>query len=298
MIKNNKKFIFLALILIGILVVSFLTTLFLMREKPALPSRATETMCLATSFCSWSSDDTATSFNVKIKDQTTNTVVLEKTTSEKKVYFTPIAGHTYKCFVTSVNSCGPGDETSSTSTCQLITGTPSPTLTPSETPTPTPTGEITSTPTATPTITPTPEFSVTPGPSLTPTLTLTPTKTLTPTPKTSATPIPVACGTKSCDNTTNPCRSGLNCVQANDGSNYCSLPEFEEACKENPTQQSCCTAPGNSPTPTTESTNPPITQQAAATEQPEAPTIPASGNPANWLYYFIPAAILLLGLVF
>ncbi|MBI4226032.1 hypothetical protein HY612_02865, partial [Candidatus Roizmanbacteria bacterium] len=106
---------------------------------------------------------------------------------------------------------------------------------PTDTPppsTPTPTGvEPTSTPTPTddddnrtptPTRTPTPSLTPTgsPGPTLTPTPTSTPgdgTPTPTPTPKPtstpslsntpgpSPTPIPVACGTKSCDNTTNPC---------------------------------------------------------------------------------------------
>jgi len=133
--------------------------------------------------------------------------------------------------------------------------------------TPTPPGEVpTDTPIPTegePTVTPTPTEEVgatnTPTPTLTPEETESPTPTSTPTtaedntptPTSSviaeaptATPIPVACGTKSCDDDTNPCRSDLVCMQANDGSNYCSLPAFQAACKENPSQASCCTAPG------------------------------------------------------
>ena len=128
--------------------------------------------------------------------------------------------------------------------------TPTITLTPSPTegvPTesPTPPVELTSTPspeaTSESTLTQTPTDS-----PLTSSEMPTPIATSAPT----ATPIPVACGTKSCDDSTNPCRSGLNCVQATDGSNYCSLPEFEAACKASPSQSSCCTAQGENLTPT------------------------------------------------
>src|SRR3989344_7889713 len=132
-------------------------------------------------------------------------------------------------------------------------------VTPTVTPIPSPTGEVTETVTPTPseaepTATPSAELTTTPEPTLTPTDTQTPTLTPEPTETAAsnptATPIPVACGTKSCDNTTNPCRSGLSCVQANDGSNYCTLPEFQDGCKVNPSQSSCCTAQSTSLTPT------------------------------------------------
>ena len=121
-------------------------------------------------------------------------------------------------------------------------GTPIPT--PSEILTETPTPTLTGRPTSTPTLTRTPTPSPTSGP------TATDTPGPSPTTGPSATPIPVACGTKACDDTTNPCRSGLNCVQANDGSNYCTFPEFQAACQANPTQESCCTTQDESPTPT------------------------------------------------
>ena len=161
--------------------------------------------------------------------------------------------------------------------CSGICGNaPTATLTPpvTNTPTPTPTGYVTSTPTPTPTATPT----VTVTPTITPTST--PGPSATPTNGPTATPIPVGCGTKGCDNAANPCRSGLTCVQANDGSNYCSLPEFQQACKDSPSQTSCCTAPGTSSTPT-------------LTTAPK-PTIPQTGEKRLW--YLIPVGIILLGL--
>lgn len=149
------------------------------------------------------------------------------------------------------------------------TPTPTPT-TPVNTPTPTQTPTLTATPTQTPTPTITP--TGTPGPTATPTPTSTPGPTTT--------PVPVGCGTKGCDNSFNPCRSGLSCVKANDGANYCSLPEFTAACQQNPSVASCCSPPGNSPT------NTPVAA---------APTIPSVGGGAQpWL--LIPLGIVLLGL--
>ncbi|KKP66470.1 MAG: Integrin alpha beta-propellor repeat protein [Candidatus Roizmanbacteria bacterium GW2011_GWA2_35_19] len=151
-----------------------------------------------------------------------------------------------------------------------------PTITPSATPI------ITNTPT--PTGTPGPTATNTPVPSATPT---TPPGQPTNTPGPTATPIPVLCGTKDCDNTTNPCRSGYNCVQAHDGSNYCTSPDFTEACKANPSYNTCCTAPG-APTAT------PTEIVLAKTTITPAP--PASGTPA-WLMFIIPALILIVGLL-
>lgn len=192
------------------------------------------------------------------------------------------------------------------------TNTPAPSNTPTLTPTGTP---FTPTPTITPTgaITPTDEPTSTPTktstPTLTPTLTLTPTRTPTTPPgqptntrAPTATPIPVACGTKSCDNTVNPCRSGLECVQANDGSNYCSLPEFVDACKENPSQQSCCTAPGNA-TPTeivlvNTTAAPGGGSGSTGGSAAQTTEIPAAGIATfGKIFAVISAAIIVLGLI-
>ncbi|MFA6390598.1 MAG: hypothetical protein WCX78_02555 [Patescibacteria group bacterium] len=173
--------------------------------------------------------------------------------------------------------------------------TPTPTPTPpGATNTPTPTK--TPTPTRTPTPTPTPTGTIVPSntPTVTPTGTLTPTPTgtLTPTPTntpgSSATPIPVICGTKDCDNATNPCRSGYNCVQANDGSNYCTSPDFTNACKANPSYNSCCTAPG---APTVTPTEIMLAQTTVTTAPP-----PVTGRSAWWIY-IIPTLIIFGGLI-
>lgn len=178
------------------------------------------------------------------------------------------------------------------------TGTPGPTATRTPTPTKTPTPTRTPTPRG-PTNTPPPGATKTPTPTRTPTPTSTPIPTATSTPGPTATtaPVPVGCGVKACDNTTNPCRSGLTCVQANDGSNYCALPEYQTACRENPSLTSCCTAPGNTPTPTeivlVQATNTPQPTYVAA-----QPTVPSAGFRNFSFILAIPVILLLLGLVF
>ncbi len=165
---------------------------------------------------------------------------------------------------------------------------------PEDTPTPTPTGELSPTPTATPPATPTPTEVITNTPTPTTTLTPTATPTGTPgptatnTPGPSATPIPVLCGTKDCDNATNPCRSGYSCVQAKDGSNYCTSPDFADACKANPSYNSCCTAPG-APTATP-------TEIVLAKTSPTKVPVPVSGEPA-WLMFIIPVLIIIGSLI-
>lgn len=199
------------------------------------------------------------------------------------------------------------------------TNTPTPTS--EVTNTPTPTSEITNTPTPTSEITNTPTPTATPTeiPTQTPTRTRTPTRTPTPgagtpsvtpsdetptsTPVPTATPIPVACGTKSCDNTTNPCRSGLNCIQAQDGSNYCSLPEFIDACKADPSQQSCCTAPGTTIAPTeivlvNATATPAGGSGSTGGSTAQVTEIPPAGIATfGKIFAVISAAIILLGLI-
>ncbi len=197
------------------------------------------------------------------------------------------------------------------------TNTPTPTPTvpppggPSNTPTPTPTvpppGGPSNTPTPTRTPTPPPGATNTPTPTRTPTpppgATNTPTPTRTPTPPPGATntPAPLAqsCGVKACDNTTNPCATGLICVQANDGSNYCTFSEFQNTCKSNPTVTSCCTLNGNTPTPTeivlvqnTVTPGPSTTTVAAVTSIP-----PAGNTTFSKIFGLVSTAIILLGLI-
>ncbi|MBI5127179.1 hypothetical protein HZA76_01860 [Candidatus Roizmanbacteria bacterium] len=95
-----------------------------------------------------------------------------------------------------------------------------------------------------------------------------------------ATPIPVLCGTKDCDDKTNPCRSGYLCVQAKDGSNYCTSPDFANACKANPSYNSCCTAPGS----------------ATATPTATTAPVPVSGRSPWWIFVF-PTLIILGSLI-
>ncbi|MFA6081321.1 MAG: hypothetical protein WC741_02850 [Patescibacteria group bacterium] len=151
-------------------------------------------------------------------------------------------------------------------------------LAPTNTPTPTPT------PTATPVITNTP----TPTPTGTIVPSNTPTVTPTNTPGPSATPAPVLCGTKDCDNATNPCQSGFSCIQANDGSNYCSRSEYVSACRTNPTYNNCCTAPG-APTATP-------TEIVLAKTTVTSPPVPVTGMVQSFMY-LIPALIMLVGLI-
>lgn len=170
-----------------------------------------------------------------------------------------------------------------------------PTVTVTVTPTPS-VSEPTSTPSAE--LTSTPESTTTSIATDTPTLTSEPTATTTPNP--TATPIPVACGTKSCDASANPCRSGLNCVQANDGSNYCSLPEFEDVCKANPAQSSCCTAQGENLTPTeivlVKATATP--GAGGATTVAQVTEIPSAGMATfGKIFTILSLAVILIGLI-
>lgn len=181
---------------------------------------------------------------------------------------------------------------SPTPTPPAVSSTPTPTpptLSPTVTPSPTPTGVISTTPTVTPS----------PTPTGTPSPTLTPSPTPTGPPGPTATPIPVACGTKGCDNSTNPCRSGLICQQASDGSNYCTMPEFKAACIANPSQTSCCTAPGSTSTPAPSPTEI-ILAKVTSTKGPTKTTGIPSVGVAKYgaIFGAISIGIVLLGLIF
>lgn len=193
------------------------------------------------------------------------------------------------------SNCGCNQEEQTAMQYTALVGTiiPTPTGIPTSTPIPTATPVITNTPTPTaiPTTTsmPTPPATLTPTPTTPPGQpTNTPAPTATNTPGPSATPIPILCGTKSCDNTTNPCRSGYICVQANDGSNYCSSPDFVTACKANPSYNACCIAPGQ-PTATP-------TEIILAKVSPTVVKLLQTGMIQSFMY-LIPITIMLVGLI-
>ena len=125
------------------------------------------------------------------------------------------------------DTCTPTRPPGPTNPPRVPTSTPRPTLPPGVTPT------ITPTPTLPPGVTPT----VTPTPTLPPGVT----PTVTPT------PVPSECGYTPCENDTD-CSGSLTCVIANDGEGYCSEPDYENACFNNPGTEACCNEP--TPTPT------------------------------------------------
>lgn len=176
------------------------------------------------------------------------------------------------------SSCDCDSKEQEVQTTTTIVGTIVPTQIPTATPV------ISNTPTATPIISNTP--TVTPLISNTPTVT----PLISNTPGPSATPIPILCGTKDCDNKTNPCRSGYSCVQAKDGSNYCTSPDFANTCKANPSYNNCCTAPG-APTAT-----PTEIILAKISTSPTVVKLLETGMVKSFMY-LIPAAIILIGLI-
>lgn len=125
-----------------------------------------------------------------------------------------------------------------------------------------------------------PEVSPTPLPQPTPTSPPSPIPpTNTPVPPT-ATPVPVSCGGSQCNPAygKSACTAGHECVQANNGQYYCSLPTTVAACKANPSAQNCCNnpAPTNPPTPTAlPPTNTPIppTATRVPTSAPKTPPV-------------------------
>lgn len=176
-------------------------------------------------------------------------------------------------------------------TCETPGDTPTPTPTePTATNTPTPTSTPTSTPSSTPTSTPTSTPSSTPTGTIIPSNT--PTATPTGTPGSTLTPIPVLCGTKDCDDKTNPCRDKYICVQAHDGSNYCTSADFADACKANPSYNTCCIAPGD---PTATPTEIVLAQTSITTTT--APSVPVSADDRSFLMYLIPLVIIAFSLL-
>ena len=89
--------------------------------------------------------------------------------------------------------------------------------------------------------------------------------TPTPTTEPTATPTPTAtpneCGYTPCSEEV-PCSDNLICVTANNGENYCSQSEYEDACIAEPGVETCC----NEPTPTDDPTD-----QTATPEPTDTP---------------------------
>lgn len=104
--------------------------------------------------CSWDAVTGAVTYNLKISELDTGSVVREESlnSATTKVVFAVTQGKTYKCDVTAVNSCGQtGGTGSDTRLCKVegivATSTPTPTV-----PAPTNPPEVTAT--LTPTVTP------------------------------------------------------------------------------------------------------------------------------------------------
>ncbi|MFW5703438.1 MAG: hypothetical protein ACOCXQ_01250 [Patescibacteria group bacterium] len=77
---------------------------------------------------------------------------------------------------------------------------------------------------------------------------------------------PKSCGASQCDpNNPNACASGLNCIQANNGTYFCSKPEFAETCQANPSTQTCCNPQPTDP-PQAQPTKPPQLDGCGAVE--------------------------------
>jgi len=121
--------------------------------------------------CSWDAVTGAVTYNLKIAELDTGSVVKEETLNSgtTKVVFSVTQGKTYKCDITAVNSCGQtGGTGSDTRLCKVegivATSTPTPTVPLETSPTPTSPPEAT----ATPVPTEVPEITETPTPTLPP----------------------------------------------------------------------------------------------------------------------------------
>jgi hypothetical protein len=113
-----------------------------------------------------------------------------------------------------------------------------------------------------------------------PAATPTPTGTITPTPTATPTPTPelLACGDQGCSDNFD-CASGLICVTADNGNNYCGEPDYKSACADNPSDTNCCTKPGEETTPT------PTFVLTTTGDQPELPEELLRTGPEDWLRY-------------
>lgn len=160
--------------------------------------------------CSWDAYPNATSYRLKITEVDSNTMVKDESVSASTTTdtFPVTANKTYRCEVAAVNQCGTGPYGSDQIICSVqgtILPTPSPSPAPSLSPRPSPS------PTVAPSAVPTPQ--------------------------------PLTCGALGCAGGTVSCGTGLICVQANNGSSYCALPQYANACQQSPSNAACCSAP-------------------------------------------------------
>jgi hypothetical protein len=98
---------------------------------------------------------------------------------------------------------------------------------------------------------------------------ISPTPSATPTP----TPEPGECGSENCT-TDEDCAENLICITADDGNNYCAEEAYQDACIADPSFDTCCTAPTNTPTatPTEEPTNTPEPDSTSTPTNTPQPT--------------------------
>lgn len=174
----------------------------------------------------------------------------QQCTSVRLVDHDPLAN----CGTLDVTQCG---ECTNLQACPVTpTQPPIPTDTPSERQTPIPQPSTTPKPTNTPvpSKTPIPSPTVTgmqPSntPPATPTVTSvpptnTPIPSNTPVPSATPSPAPNACGYTQCDSA-HPCNNGLTCVTASNDKSYCAIPDYQDACKNNPSYDTCCRSTPN-----------------------------------------------------
>lgn len=160
-------------ILVGVNVLLFnLTTLFSI-SYPMIPSAQAQTQCaFDTASCSWDAVTGAASYNIKITQVESGTVIRNDSVgaSTTRIVFPVIQGKTYQCDISAVNSCGATGGTGSHSLTCEVGG-----IFPSVTPIPTVPAGVTVFPTATPTFPPAATTAPTIITQITPTPTLPPT---------------------------------------------------------------------------------------------------------------------------
>lgn len=161
--------------------------------------------------CTWNASSGIASYRVTVTEVETSKNIKTETlgSTTTKLVFQISSGNTYRCDVSAINSCGAESQVATDSklcSVQLVPSpSPSPVVSPSPVPTPTP--------------------SPTPPP-----------------PAPSPRPVVLDCGYTPC-NVNATCKAGLTCIQARDGNHYCSMPEFQASCANNPTVNTCCVAP-------------------------------------------------------
>lgn len=240
---DKKKTIIITLVIIGILVIAIPVAVYLVKQQQTVNSRAqtaggaTGTTCtvpavvenvrveypnceqgstLQCSFteanCTWDAVSGAVNYNIKVTETDTNTVVkTDKVTSATtKVVFPVVTGRTYQCDISAINSCGATGGTGMDSLLCKVDGVfASPSPTPNPSPSPSPASNAAS-----------------PSPSPIPSPTI----------------ISLGCGYTQCESANVTCDKGLTCVSLANGGSACAYPDFVQACGQNPSVTTCCSA--------------------------------------------------------